>query len=96
MDAINSFQCLCRNGYTGLNCEINIDYCANKPAANQCVNGGTCQSIPETASTRCLCPPGFTGDFCQDDIDECLAEVCVNANGCTNQVIIIIAQSLAM
>jgi hypothetical protein len=36
----NEYKCLCRTGYTGLFCEINIDECALE--GNQACAGGTC------------------------------------------------------
>ncbi len=88
IDAVNGYQCQCRNGFTGLNCEKAIDYCSLNANANQCLNGGTCRSISETASTVCDCPKGFTGQFCQEDINECelLDSPCVHAVECTNLV----------
>lgn len=84
IDAVNSYQCQCRNGYTGLRCEKAIDYCdVNKV---QCINGGKCRSISETASAVCDCPSGFKGQFCQDDIDECATQPCMHAVDCINFV----------
>ena len=40
-DGVNSFRCLCIDGYEGDNCEININDCDPDP----CENGGTCQVI---------------------------------------------------
>ena len=81
-DGVNTYQCQCRNGFRGLNCEIPIDYCASQP--KQCQNGGFCRSISETASTTCDCPEGYTGDLCQEDVNECSNEPCLHAGTCVN------------
>ena len=86
IDGDNAYECNCRNGFMGLNCENPIDYCANQ---NPCQNGGKCLSISETASTLCDCPDGFFGDVCQNDVDECNSAAgnpcshgsCINTNG---------------
>lgn len=52
-------------GFTGKNCEENIDDCPG----NQCQNGGTC--IDAVNSYRCKCPPNYTGEWCEVDVDEC-------------------------
>ena len=37
---MGSYLCECAPGYTGVNCEVNIDDCAGN---TQCQNGSTCQ-----------------------------------------------------
>ena len=49
------YLCVCVNGWTGVNCEINIDDCAER----LCFNGGTCHD--RVGSYYCECPPGKTG-----------------------------------
>lgn len=39
-------------GYTGVNCNINIDECASQP----CVSGGVCQDLVN--KFHCSCPAG--------------------------------------
>ena len=40
---MNSYSCTCHAGWSGTNCDINIDDCLSQP----CNNGGTCiVSIP--------------------------------------------------
>jgi N-acetylglucosamine-6-sulfatase len=73
-----SHTCTCPAGWTGANCEIDIDECAAHP----CVNGGTC-STPNFNSYQCACPAGWTGVNCQTDIDECAAHPCVNGGVCS-------------
>ncbi|CAH1226137.1 NOTCH2 [Branchiostoma lanceolatum] len=53
--------CSCQPGYTGLNCETDIDECASDP----CLNGGTC--LEHTGYFHCVCPNPFTGDLCETD-----------------------------
>ncbi|QQS28456.1 MAG: calcium-binding EGF-like domain-containing protein [Sphingobacteriales bacterium] len=47
-------ECLCTNGYTGVNCQIAPDPCADIT----CLNGGTC------ANGLCVCTQGYTGANC--------------------------------
>ena len=85
-DRVNGYECQCRNGYRGQNCEIAINYCEER--RNQCLNGGTCHSISETASVSCECSPGYTGRLCEEDRNECeLDQPCQNGAKCINLVI---------
>ncbi|XP_030375675.1 fat-like cadherin-related tumor suppressor homolog [Scaptodrosophila lebanonensis] len=54
-------HCMCR-GYTGPNCEIDVNECENQP----CGNGATC--INEAGSFRCICPAYLTGASCGDPL----------------------------
>ncbi|XP_033149615.1 fat-like cadherin-related tumor suppressor homolog [Drosophila busckii] len=55
------YHCMCR-GFTGPNCEIDVDECENQP----CGNGATC--INEAGSFRCICPSFLTGASCGDPL----------------------------
>ena len=48
---------VCSDGFTGMNCETNIDDCATNP----CVNG-TCTDLVD--GYNCTCQAGFTGTNC--------------------------------
>ena len=51
--------CDCPNGFTGSNCQSDIDECECSP----CVNG-QCSNL--FGSFECLCNSGFTGDLCDE------------------------------
>ena len=53
---LEQYECRCPLGYTGVNCEMQIDYCAiNDP----CQNGGWC--INALTEPLCECLQGFVG-----------------------------------
>ncbi|XP_031803794.1 neurocan core protein [Sarcophilus harrisii] len=60
-----SYGCSCDQGFTGENCEIDIDDCLSSP----CLNGGTC--IDEVNSFICLCLPSYGGSLCDKDTEGC-------------------------
>jgi len=66
----NGFVCQCATGFTGTNCEINIDDCFD----GACLNGGTCVDLVN--SFECNCVAGFTGDSCETNIDDCNPNPC--------------------
>lgn len=55
----NSYTCGCLAGYTGTNCETEIDECASNP----CLNGGTC--IDGVNAYSCTCAAGYSGANCE-------------------------------
>jgi Notch-like protein len=74
------YTCQCAPGFTGTNCEIDINDCAGNP----CHNGGAC--VDGVNSYTCNCAPGFTGAQCQIDINECAPAPCQNGGTCADQV----------
>lgn len=52
-------RCQCITGYTGPQCEENINECESNPCANQ----ATC--VDALNSFVCKCLPGFTGGRCE-------------------------------
>ncbi|XP_075758943.1 neurocan core protein isoform X2 [Pelodiscus sinensis] len=59
------YSCSCAPGFTGENCEIDIDDCLSSP----CQNGGTC--IDEINSFVCLCLPSYGDSLCEKDTEGC-------------------------
>nr|XP_039265795.1 uncharacterized protein LOC120341371 [Styela clava] len=72
------YQCECQPGYTGTNCQTDINECESNP----CQNEGTCVDL--LASYRCDCRTGISGDRCQNIDDKCLFEPCQNGATCVS------------
>ncbi|KAK9747253.1 EGF-like domain [Popillia japonica] len=71
LKSLESYQCSCTSGYTGIHCEKQ-DHCASQP----CLNGAVCTPVGD--SYKCTCAAGFTGVACKDDKDECRNKPCVH------------------
>ena len=70
---------MCSPGYTGQDCDVDIDDCASNP----CENEGRC--IDGVNLYTCDCTDtGFMGDNCEFDIDECLESPCLRNATCNN------------
>uniref|UniRef100_A0A8K9XMS0 Delta-like protein n=1 Tax=Oncorhynchus mykiss TaxID=8022 RepID=A0A8K9XMS0_ONCMY len=80
LDLGQSVLCRCRSGFTGANCQINIDDCASVP----CQNAGTCQDNVDDYT--CSCTLGYAGKNCSVRSDACgrgaSAQPCQNGGTC--------------
>ncbi|XP_072565591.1 protein jagged-1b [Paramormyrops kingsleyae] len=76
----DKYQCSCREGYSGVNCDKAEHACLSSP----CANSGTCQ---ETSSGfECQCTPGWKGATCTIDVDECDPNPCSHGGTCQDLV----------
>lgn len=69
-------QCTCLHGYTGFQCEFEINACHSDPCEH-----GTCQEI-SNGFYHCACSPGYTGFHCHIDINECESAPCLHNGIC--------------
>lgn len=56
---LHDHLCVCDFGFTGSDCNKNIDDCF----VNICENNATC--IDKIGSYDCLCKDGYKGDYCE-------------------------------
>ena len=85
----NSFICSCPVGFTGLNCEIDINECDTGPCMNSgsCYNGFgsyicSCSSGFTGRECQVQCPVGYDGERCQNNINYCTSTSCHNGGTC--------------
>ncbi|XP_031556419.1 neurocan core protein-like [Actinia tenebrosa] len=56
-----NYNCLCKRGFTGEKCEIEIDYCKSSP----CLHGASCVTDLDHDRFVCICVDGYLGNVCQ-------------------------------
>ncbi|XP_035516027.1 protein jagged-1a-like [Morone saxatilis] len=76
---IGGYFCECLPGWTGQNCDTNINDCRG-----QCRNGAMCKDLVN--GYNCVCAPGFAGELCEKDVDECSSGPCLNGGRCYDEV----------
>ncbi|XP_068694508.1 uncharacterized protein [Montipora foliosa] len=80
VDLANGYSCDCKPGYTGNDCQTNINECSPNP----CQNGATCVDL--VGGHRCDCTQGYTGSSCETNINECSPNPCQNGATCVDLV----------
>eukprot|EP00729_Bicosta_minor_P033132 gene33132-biopygen22695 len=72
--------CICKQGYSGEDCQTNINECAGQT----CSNHGTCSD--QVNGFKCNCVAGWSGATCATNINECAGQACSNHGTCSDQV----------
>lgn len=80
---IGNHTCLCKNGYTGTNCDVTIDPCTSN--GNPCENNARCVPLQQ-GRFRCECGAGWEGPLCDVNIDDCAELPCLLNSNCTDLV----------
>lgn len=73
-------SCLCGHGYTGVLCELDIDFCSG----HQCSEHAVC--LDQQHNYTCHCMLGYEGRFCELETDECKSAPCANSATCIDLV----------
>ena len=63
--------CVCKTGFTGDTCQVNIDDCISNP----CSIHGVCKD--KVGDYECICDTGYEGKLCDTNINDCSDEPCV-------------------
>lgn len=58
-DTVAGFMCSCERGYSGDQCQLDVDECEMNP----CFHGSTCCNEP--GGYMCQCTIGYTGVQCE-------------------------------
>lgn len=79
-DPVSNYVCNCPTGFSGRNCEVNIDDCVSQP----CQHGGSC--IDGVNSYKCQCPPLYEGTKCEllNNVDDCASVPCQHGATCVD------------
>ncbi|XP_060568832.1 uncharacterized protein LOC132727392 [Ruditapes philippinarum] len=77
-DMFGGYRCSCTTGYTGKNCQTNINSCATNP----CINGGTC--VDQIIGYECQCTEFYEGTNCASPKAFCNVNSCSQHGSCTN------------
>ncbi|UJR17194.1 hypothetical protein I4U23_004089 [Adineta vaga] len=74
---MNTYSCLCLQGFNGSTCEYDHRPCQS----NSCWNNGHCNETSNT-TFECVCQSGWTGDHCERKVNHCENVTCANHGVC--------------
>ncbi|KAL4239882.1 Calcium ion binding [Mactra antiquata] len=69
INELGGYRCICPNGYSGKNCQTNVNECANNP----CVNG---ECIDDIGFYTCDCDDKYSGTNCNIPVNNCSPNPC--------------------
>lgn len=72
------YTCTCTSGYSGVNCDSEINECLSNP----CNNGGTCSD--QLDGFTCTCTTSYSGTTCDTFVDACDSSPCLNGATCNS------------
>ena len=76
--AVMGYFCRCQPGWTGVDCDVDIDECKS----GACSILGTENCVDKQDAYFCQCKLGFEGTNCDIDMDECKTVECKNDGEC--------------
>ncbi|XP_010870593.2 protein jagged-2 isoform X2 [Esox lucius] len=76
----NEYQCECREGFLGRNCDIVEHACLSSP----CGNGASC--VEDPSGFNCVCANGWTGPTCLEAVRHCDSGPCGRGSTCQESV----------
>ena len=85
-DGVDSFTCNCLAGYTGTNCETDIDECNPDPCQNYAQCTQTTDGVTLAPNSyHCACDQGYSGTHCET-ADACTASAVSDHDGTTGEL----------